>query len=167
MFPSQKITMRNLTEENVALGVESKGCNQEPILSCLDCKNTINDMSYFSSSSTMKKLQVDLNNSKKVLKFTEKITEVLKSIKKLNSEDEIHIVFLFVLQSCEDYLYEHTTEEKISICVSLLKSFVNGDVKICNAFFKIVDSKLKKTSWLRRNKKKIAKFFFLVVKQLF
>ena len=141
MFPSQKVTMRNSTEENVALGVESKGCNQEPILSCLDCKNTINDMSYFSSSSTMKKLQIDLNNSKKVLKFTEKISEVLKSIKKLNSDDEIHIVFLFVLQSCEDYLFEHTAEEKVAVCVSLLKGFVNDDLKICNAFIKIVNGK--------------------------
>jgi len=173
MFPSQKVTTRNVDVDDVTLGVEepnhptTPGATQEVMLSCLDCKNTINDMSYFSSSSTMKKLQVDLNKSKKSLKFSEKIREVLKSIKKLNSDDEMHIVFLFVLQSCEDYLYDHSTDEKLDLCVALLKGFVNEDVKICRSFIKIVNGKIKKSTWLRRNQRRLTKLFFLVLSGLF
>lgn len=135
-----------------------------------DLKVVIKDLNYFSSSSVVKDIKDNFEMKKKEDKFTKKIEVVLNSLSNLNLDDDkqLHAVFLFVLQSAEDYFYmkrqnQKMDEMKKQIAVKLLKRFVKNDEKLCNQIINIVAEKVKKTSFYRRNKKLFQKLFFLVL----
>ena len=136
-----------------------------------DYKSTMKDIQYFSKQSQMSNIIEDILLEKKKNKFIDKISTVLQTIQKLNLKDEKQLqnLFLFVLQSAEDYIYTPNTEKctlvKNNVCIELLKQFVKNDIKLCQQIIAIVESKIKKSTLLRRNKKRLIRCFFFFLER--
>ena len=127
-----------------------------------DLKEVMTTLTKFGSSSNVQKMTKDINIERRQLKFTTKMTDVLEQLKKLNIDSsEIEPLFLFCLQSATDYLHENTQESLEDICADLLKPLCNNDVVLTKQIIKMVRKNIKSSTWWRRNKRKICKFFFL------
>jgi len=131
-----------------------------------DLKEVMTTLTKFGSSSNVQKMTKDINIERRQLKFTTKMTDVLEQLKKLNIDSsEIEPLFLFCLQSATDYLHENTQESLEDICADLLKPLCNNDVVLTKQIIKMVRKNIKSSTWWRRNKRKICKFFFSLVKK--
>ena len=126
-----------------------------------DLKEVMTTLTKFGSSSNVQKMTKDINIERRQLKFTTKMTDVLEQLKKLNIDSsEIEPLFLFCLQSATDYLHENTQESLEDICADLLKPLCNNDVVLTKQIIKMVRKNIKSSTFWRRNKRKICKFFF-------
>ena len=96
-------------------------------------QNSIEYLQKFSQSSSVNSLVNDLNLERKKQKFISKIGQILANLKEINIENknDIQLIFKFVMQSVEDYLYHKEPvkdmEFKRDICIGLLKSFTEND----------------------------------------
>lgn len=132
-------------------------------------KDTLADIQRFSQSSSISNMTSEIEMQKRIGKFETKISAILEQVKKLKIDDDAHLqeVFLFVLQACEDYIYcsdrEKCKKIKSAVCIKLLKSFTKDDEALCRCFMSVVQSNVKPSTFMRRNKKAILKFvrFFL------
>ena len=132
----------------------------------LDLGEVMTTLTKFGSSSNVQKMTKDINIERRQLKFTTKMTDVLEQLKKLNIDSsEIEPLFLFCLQSATDYLHEHEPESLEDICADLLKPLCNNDVVLTKQIIKMVRKNIKSSTFWRRNKRKICKFFFSWVKK--
>ena len=132
-------------------------------------KDTLKSISQFNRSSSMRGITDDIALRKKVAKFEDKISGVLANIKRLNIEndDQLQTLFVFVCQSASDYLYlkdeAKCLQVRTDLCVKLLKPFVKDDDKLCRSVIAIVQHRIKKSTWYRRNRQFLVKagLFFL------
>jgi len=122
-------------------------------------KVIMQDINYFSKSSTMQKLKKDLAVSRKVRKFVDKVNGILEFVETLQCENKVELVFLFVLQSAEDYFDPSHEELKREVCKKLLSKYVNGDEALCHSFMNLAGKNIKKSTSVRRAKKKLGNLF--------
>jgi hypothetical protein len=121
-------------------------------------KVILKDIKYFSRSSNMRKLKNDLEVNKKIKKFNDKVIGILDTIDTFQCDNKIEMVFLFVLQSAEDYFDPCHVEVKRDVCKKLLVKYTGGDEEACLGFMRLAEKNIKKTSPIRRFKKKTGKF---------
>ena len=120
-------------------------------------KDTMKDIQYFSQSKSMTKMTEELMSRKKVIKFTEKLSHVLNNVSELKMDD-LTTIFLFVLQSCSDYFGNSMPDdEKLQLCTQLLKPFMKNDEVLTGQVIRMVESRIKKSTFYRRNKKWLIK----------
>tara|TARA_B100000073_G_scaffold347734_1_gene363097 strand:+ start:3310 stop:3780 length:471 start_codon:yes stop_codon:yes gene_type:complete len=126
-------------------------------------KGILKDIEYFNKSSTMKKLKKDLMINKKIKKFTDKVNGILHVIDTFQCDSKLELVFLFVLQSAEDYFDPADVDVKKAVCKDILCKYVNNDESMCESFIRLSEKNIKKTSIIRRAKKRSGKIlgFFL------
>ena len=170
MLPAKRQNSVARTPPNtVVLGDEDLKMPDTPSHEIL--RSTVADIRQFSRSSSMGSIVSDIELIKKVSKFEVKIASVLENIKKLDIQDDTQLqkLFLFVLQSCSDYIYVADADRchkiKMDLCVKLLKPFVKDDETLCKSIINIVQSRVKPSTWLRRNKRfviKVGKFFLSI-----
>ena len=142
----------------------------------MDVKSFLKDLNYFTSSSSLQTIKMEIQIKKKVLKFNEKFKPIVQYFKLLYNEDNVDHTklksfFTIIVQSATDYLFIKNEKEQTkliidTVCIELLKQFVNDDEKLCRSFICMVANKIKPNTWLRRNKKYVIKVFFLIVNQL-
>ncbi len=137
-----------------------------------EIKQNIADISYFNNSSNIQGVKSDLTLLKKKSKFESKMKNVLDSIKLVNKDDdnELKTVFHFVMQSAHDYFYHPNDQAKADtikneICENLLKPLVGDDVQLCRKVMALVADKIKGSTFYRRNKRVITKFFLSVLRK--
>ena len=134
------------------------------------CKQSVIDMNSLSQATDLKMVKSDLQLQYKTEKFSKKMSTVLQSIKQIQTEQDIKLVFKLVLQAANDYLH-HPDKNKLEIikagiCESLLKPYMNGDENLTKQVIQMVMPLVKSSTFYRRNKKYIGKgltklFFFL------
>ena len=131
--------------------------------------NSIQSLQKFSQSSSVNSLVNDLNLERKKAKFISKLGEILANLKhmKVENENDIQLIFKFVMQSAEDYL-QHANktkdmELKRDICIGLLKPFTANNEQLCFQVMKLVMPSVKPLTFWRKNKKLIRRgvLFFL------
>ena len=154
-------------EREITLGDEDLTTPQN--LEPQNYKEMLKDINVFNKSSTMNTIKSDLIMRKKLSKFEAKMAPVLATIQKIDNEDYLNQLFVFVLQSAEDYLYLPNKEKcnaiKKEICMQLLKPFVKDEV-VRNQIIKICLKNIKKSTLFRRNRKLLQNFFLGLVKML-
>ena len=138
--------------------------------SVIDEKEIVEEIKFFSNASNLKGVQDQLLLQKKLKKFESKIVKHLAVIEKcLDSEESLECLFLFAMQSFEDYIFMSNKDEKtklmkVVVC-RLLKDFVRDD-KLCLNLIKIVGKQIKASTLWRRNKKRIYKSIHFFLKML-
>lgn len=145
-----------------------KVVRKETVKHPIDHKDVLESLNYFSQSSSLKQVKEDLIIKKKIEKFEGKFDKVLSSVNtELMDKNDL---FLVVAQCAEDYFFVNNEEKckkiKETVCIKLLKGYVKGDEAICKQILSAVQGRVKKSTFLRRNKKAIIKTFFLLVKLL-
>lgn len=139
------------------------------VLSLEEMKSVISDIKKMSNSSNMKSVVSSINVERKRSKFYEKVEVILKKfddIKLDNNDERIQILFMFVMQSATDYLFDDCKEKRDEICITLLKRFVNDDEFITKNIMNIVSSKVKPLTFYRKYKHSLLKglgFFFFTM----
>ena len=93
--------------------------DDEPKAATITTKEAIEDLEYFCSSSNVKTVKQSLMLKKKIDKFKSKVSAVLSKISSILEQEELESLFLFVLQSAEDYLsVDGSSDElKMDVCV--------------------------------------------------
>ena len=130
-----------------------------------EMKNVISDIKKMTNSSNMKSVVGTLNVERKRSKFYDKVEMILSRFDNIKLDDDnekIKILFLFVLQSANDYLHEDSEEKRQEMCVQLLKRFVKDDEYIAKSIMNIVKANVKPLSYYRRFKHcilRIGRFF--------
>ena len=122
-------------------------------LSMKEKKSIVLDIKQMSNSSNMKGVIENLDSQRKQQKFSEKIEIILKQFEciKLDKDDErMQLLFLFTMQSANDYL--QNDDKKDEICLQLLKQLVNDDEYLTKNIMNIVKSKVKPLTYYRRYK---------------
>ena len=172
MLPvKQKREMEIRDDDVIDIGVDGDIDTTNPDKQTYEeLKGVIGDIRGFNKSSQMKDIVEDIRLEKKKAKFHNKISTVLQNICRLHLEDEnqLQTLFLFVLQSAEDYIHSKETDKcdkiKMDLCIGLLKQFVQDDERLCKQIISIVAPRIKKSTFWRRNKISIMNGvgFFLV-----
>ncbi len=119
----------------------------------LDETKVLQDIEFFCQSSCIGDIKNKLKLQRKVTKFTKKMTVILKAIKAESLEKKFRIV----MQSAEDYL-QTDNDLKQELCIKLLKHVLNDDAKLTLELVLMFAHTIKKTSFLRRNRKRLAKY---------
>jgi hypothetical protein len=111
----------------------------------------------FQSVKQQLKLKKQVDNLKKDVKVVLSVANILR----------IDQIFNCVRQSVEDHIYlsekdlDRCKEIRDEICVDLLKHMCDGNGEVAQALIEAGADKIKQTTVYRRNKKKIAVFFFV------
>lgn len=124
-----------------------------------DEKAILKDINYFNRSSNMRRLKKDLEVNKKIKKFQDKVADILAVIDTFQCEHKIETVFMFVMQSAEDYFDPQNDDIKKSVCRKMLMKYVNNDAELYDGFYRLTEKNVKKSTPMRRLKKKTGKFF--------
>ena len=142
--------------------------DDEPKAATITTKEAIEDLEYFCSSSNVKTVKQSLMLKKKIYKFKSKVSAVLSKISSILEQEELESLFLFVLQSAEDYLsVDGSSDElKMDVCVELLKSYCKDDDKLCKSVILMVQKRVKKITFYRRHRKKLYKVLIFFWKML-
>ena len=141
--------------QHVNLGADSTLPNPEKVI--------LKDIAYFNKSSVIKNLKKDLIVNKKIKKFTDKVNGILTVIETFQCENKFELIFIFVLQSAEDYFDPTQDVVKRAVCKDILTKYVNGDDEMCTSLIRLAEKNIKKTNIIRRMRKQFGKFagFFL------
>lgn len=132
----------------------------------------LKDIKAFNNSTSFKQTRTNFRLQKKRVKFLRKMEVIINAVNALPKDDnKLQSIFLFVLQSATDYIYDTNDVEQSErlqnqAVLQLLKPMVNDSEELCQQIINIVKVKVKKSTWYRRNKKYIGKFFLLLVKYL-
>lgn len=149
---------------------ENENANSE--LTYAELKGALKDLNMFSKATSMKVLKEDLLIQKRTAKFKAQIGTVLRSVEQLpNDPDKLQKIFLLVMQYVSDRIYckdqEKCNKYREELCVDVLNVFTHGDRQLCLQTMRMCTSKVKPSTFLRRNKNTITKVFFCVLEKLF
>jgi hypothetical protein len=172
MIPITKQVARSVSE-TVAVQAVNTAENllipkNDEVESVCDEKLLLSDIEYFNTSSNMKDVRNEIYIQKKKKKFVEKVRGILDKIQQLecvNKDDNLKKIFVFVMQSAEDYIFNANDKErcekvKKDICLELLRPFTHDNEKLCRQFMSLVANDIKKTTIFRRCRRVINKLFF-------
>ena len=168
MLPSVPKPSITLTDEDV-LATPLPTADMPKASDATDINDLLKNLQALSNSTKIQAVTKTMKRDEKRRKFIEKVDSVLSHLSKMCifSENELENVTLFVLQSCEDFLTTaFTRDEKIDICVDLLKRFTKDDHVLCKQIISFVIPKLKPSTFLRRNKKIICSMVYFFLPQL-
>lgn len=131
-------------------------------------KDLIEEISFFSNGTNMKKLKTEISIDKKLKKFKLKMNSILDNFESKVSHDDLDIekIFLFVMQASEDYINSVDETVKDYLCLELLKRFMKNDKKMTETLMRVTKQYIKKTSLWRRNKKRILKLMAFFLKKV-
>jgi len=121
-------------------------------------KQCMNDIKRYSggTSADMSRVVKHMDLEKQKMKFTEKMKGILEHIVRVENEDDdtfLKTVFLFVMQSCEDYLSipSHLLKDKENIkkevCIGLLLGFVGGNGVLAGQIYHLLLPLVKTSVW--------------------
>jgi hypothetical protein len=146
-----------------------------PIVYSKGMKESLDNIKRFSNSQKMNKIIQNINFKRKIHKFMKRLAGVLHTIQKaieIDDDTHLHTIFVFVRQSCEDYIYNSLMNDKelnkikTDVCVELLKHFTNNDEVLCRQVLFIISPKIKKRTFWRVQKHNVVRlgayFFFNV-----
>lgn len=148
---------------NLVIGDDDIQETQQTQTNRKDEKEIVRDIDYFSTSSNLKHVKDKLLLDKKLKKFELKMRENLDIIDKCLNDDESNVetLFIFVMQSFEDYIHtDADVKDKLKreLIPKLMRKIV-PDEKLALSIMNLVQRNIKKSTFYRRNKKKIYKAF--------
>ena len=129
-----------------------------------EIQNMMKAIRNMTHSSNMQSVVGSLNLDRRRRKFVEKVEDILKKFEniKLDNDDErIKTLFLFVMQSANDYLEKDIKKDEIVL--ELLKKIVTDEF-LCKNIINIVKERVKPLTFYRKYKHTILKgfgFFFM------
>ena len=128
------------------------------------------ELNKFSNSKSLNGVKTEIKLKSKIEKYENTFTKILSTIEDINDPDKLENVFKVVLQSIEDYIYcedkEKCNQIKHDLAIKLLKGLVDDDVNLCEQIMKMSLKNVKKSTFLRRNRLKIQRLIFFVLKML-
>ena len=132
-------------------------------------KDTVKEIEFFSSSSSVSTIKKDLLLNQKIEKFKTKVQGILQQIHHVLDEDDEELLkklFVFVCQSAEDYIIMPKKDKdkcnriKKRIVTDMMKVYAI-DEKLIGSIINMVMPSIKKATMYRRNKRFIDKVVFL------
>ena len=144
----------------------------QPVQESANNKDTVKEIEFFSSSSSVKTIKKDLLLNQKIENFKTKVEgSILRQIHHVLDEDDEELLkklFVFVCQSAEDYIImpkkdnDKCNRIKKRIVTDMMKVYVI-DEKLIGSIINMVMPSIKKATMYRRNKRFIDKVFFFVL----
>jgi len=143
----------------------------QPVQESANNKDTVKEIEFFSSSSSVSTIKKDLLLNQKIEKFKTKVSGILQQIHVVLDEDDEELLkklFVFVCQSAEDYIImpkkdnDKCNRIKKRIVTDMMKVYVI-DEKLIGSIINMVMPSIKKATMYRRNKRFIDKVFFFVL----
>lgn len=173
MIPITKQVARSISEtvavQTVNTAEDLLMPKSDEVESVNDEKILLADIEYFNTSSNMKDVRNEIYVQKKKKKFLDKVKGILEKIQSLdcaNNDENLKKIFVFVMQSAEDYIFNANDKErcekvKKEVCLQLLRPFTHDNEKLCRQFMALVANEIKKTTVFRRGRRVLNKVFLV------
>jgi len=130
-----------------------------------EMKEFVKDLRKISNSKQTKTIVQDVELDRKRKKFISRIESTLNNFKKLpfsEDEEQLHKLFIFVLQSCSDTIGPIDDKDNHNLVVGLLKEYAKDDEKLTRSIIRYVSKDIKPMTMYRKYKNgfiKTALFF--------
>ena len=130
----------------------------------IDFRTVEHNMNFFNRSSRFNGIRAGFREQKHRSKFIQMVTPVVQSLDSTQgvagADNRLEMIFTFVLQAAEDYLYD--PEIRDGACMEILLPYVNNNEEFCRSYMIAMKRLIKKNTWFRHSKRALRNFFLRI-----